>query len=265
MSSHVMSDKRVSAERTVPIFGWRVYGLGIVALGMVCLAFGDFHPGQPVPKDFPARTALAYAAAVFMFFAGVAVEWRRMTAHAAAALTAYFALVVVLVMNGSVLIAHYEQFGPYESFAIELAIAAGGLIVYAASADIDAGLASRLTRWGQVAFGTCALIFGMAHFVYMNLTAPLVPKWLPPSQEFWGYATGLFHIAGGLAILTGVQARLAAILVTVMFASFTPLVHLPMLFGDPSNHWFWNENAVNIALTGAAWVVADSLGKKGPR
>ncbi len=243
-------------------FGWRVYGLGMIVLGMVCFGFGDFHPGQPVPKDFPARTALAYAAATFMLVAGLAVEWRRTTARAAAALTAYFALVVVLVMNGRVLIAHYDRFGPYESLAIQLSIAASGLIVYAANADIDAGLASRLTRWGQVVFGFCALIFGTAHFVYMDLTAPLVPKWLPPSQEFWGVATGLCHIAAGIAILLRVQARLAAILLTVMFAAFTPLVHVPMLLGDPSNHWFWNENAINVALTGAAWVVADSLGRK---
>ncbi|HEX3125270.1 MAG TPA: DoxX family membrane protein [Rhodanobacteraceae bacterium] len=249
----------MTAENKSMAFGWCVYGLGVMALGMVCLAFGDFHPGQPVPKDFPARTALAFAAAAFMLVAGAAIQWRRTMAWGAAALTAYFALIVVLVMNGRVLLAHYAEYGPYESLAIELAIAAGGLIIYAASARIDAALASRLTRLAQLAFAACALIFGGAHFVYMNLTAPLVPKWLPPSQEFWGYATGLCHIAAGVAILTGVQARLAAILLTVMFASFTPLVHVPMLLADPSSHWIWNENAVNLALIGAAWVVADSL------
>ena len=68
------------------------------------------------------------------------------------------------------------------------------------------------------------------------------------------------HIAAGVAILTGVQARLAAILLTVMFASFSVLVHVPMVLATPSN-WVWNENAVNIALIGAAWVVADSLAR----
>ena len=255
----------MTTERKNATVGWRVYGAGAIALGLVCLAFGDFHPGQPVPKDFPARTALAYAAAVFMLAAGLAVEWRRTRAWAAAALALYFALVVVVLMNGRVLIAHFANFGPYEAIAIQLSIAMGGLIVYATSATIDAAQASRLTRAAQVAFGACALVFGTAHFVYMNLTAPLVPKWLPPSQEFWGYATGVCHIAAGVAILVGVQARLAAVLLTVMFASFTPLVHLPMLLGDPSSHWIWNENAVNIALTGSAWVVADSLGKRGKR
>jgi len=242
-------------------FGWRVYGLGVMALAMVCLAWGDFHQGQPVPKDFPHRTALAYAAAAFMLVAGAAVVWRRTAAWGAAALTAYYALIVVILMNGRVVLAHYAEYLTYEGLAEQLAITAGGLIVYAASAKLDAALAARLTRLGQVAFGVCALIFGGAHFVYMNLTAPLVPKWLPPTPEFWAYATGVGHIAAGVAILTGVQARLAAILLTVMFASFTPLVHVPMLLAHPSSHWIWSENAVNLALIGAAWAVADSLAR----
>jgi len=240
-------------------FGWRVYGLGVMALGLVSLAWGDFDPGQPVSKNFPDRTALAYAAAVFMFVAGAAIEWRRTAAWGAAALTAYYALVVVILMNGRLVLAHYAEFGSYSGAAEQLAIAAAGLIVYAAGARIDAALAARLTRLGQLAFGVCALLFGGAHFFYMNLTAPLVPQWLPPTQAFWAYATGVGQIAAGIAILTGVQARLAAILLTAMYVSFTLLVHAPMLLADPSSRINWSENALNLALIGAAWVVADSL------
>jgi uncharacterized membrane protein len=242
-------------------FGWRVYGLGVMALGVVGLAWGDFVLGQPVPKDFPARTALAYAAAAFMLVAGVAVEWRRTAARAAAALTAYYALIVVILMNGRVVLAHYAEYGSYSGAAEQLAIAAGALIVYAANAKIDAALAARLTRLGQLAFGVCAVLFGGAHFFYMDITISFVPKWVPPSQEFWAYATGIAHIAAGVAILTSVQARLAAILLTIMYASFTPLVHVPMLLADPSSHMNWTENAVNLALVGVAWVVADSLAR----
>ena len=231
-----------------------------MALGMVSLARGDFDPGQPVPKDFPDRTALAYAAAVFMLLAGAAVAWRRTAAWGAAALAAYYALIVVILMDGRVVLAHYAEFGAYSGGAEQLAIAVGGLIVYAANARIDAALAARLTRLGQLAFGVCALLFGGAHFFYINLTAPLVPKWLP-TQEFWAYATGVGHIAAGIAILTGVRARLAAILLTAMFASFTPLVHGPMLLADPSSPMNWTENALNLALIGSAWVVVDSLAR----
>jgi len=241
--------------------GWRVYGLGVMALGAVCLAWGDFDSGQPVPRSFPGRTALAYAAAAFLLAAGAAVLWRRTAARGAAALAAYYALIVAIVLNGRVILLHYTEYGAYSSLAEEFAIAAGGLIVYAAHARIDAALAARLTRAGQIAFGVCALLFGGAHFFYMNLTAPLVPKWLPPSQVFWGYATGVFHIAAGVAILTRVQARLAAILLTAMYASFTLLVHLPLMLVDPSSHFVWSENALNLALIGVAWVVADSLAR----
>jgi uncharacterized membrane protein len=245
--------------KTTTAFGSRVYGLGVVAMAMVCLAWGKFDPGQPVPKNFPERLALAYAAAAFMLVAGAALAWRRTATWGAAALTTYYGLIVVIVMNARLVLAHYAEFGSYSNVAEQLAIAAGGLIVYAANARIDPVLAARLTRLGQAAFGVCALLFGGAHFFYMNLTAPLVPKWLPLSPEFWAYATGLGHIAAGVAILARVQARLAAILLTAMYASFTPLVHLPILLAGPFSYVNWTENALNLTLTGVAWVVADSL------
>jgi uncharacterized membrane protein len=252
--------KFMTAENTD--FGRRVFGLGVMAMAALCLAWGTFDPGQPVPKTFPDRVMLAYVAGAFMLIAGAAVEWRRTAAWGAAALTAYYALIVILLMNGRVLLRHYAEYGAYEGLAEQFAIAAAALIVYAAHAKIDAALAARLTRTGQIVLGVCAIVFGGAHFVYMNLTAPLVPHWLPPNQLFWGYATGVAHIAAGIAIILRVQDRLAAILLTVMYASFTPLVHLPMLLADRTNHFLWTENAVNIALTGAAWVVADSLARR---
>jgi uncharacterized membrane protein YphA (DoxX/SURF4 family) len=251
----------MTAKKMTMAFGWRVYGLGVMALGMVCLVLRDFLPGQTMPYDFPGRTVLVYIAGIFMLIAGFAVEWRRTVTWGAAALTAYYTLIVVILMNGAVMLANYTEYGSYSDTAEQLAIAAGGLIVYAANAKIDAAWAARLTRVGQIAFGVCAVLFGGAHFFYMNLTVPLVPKWLPPSQVFWAYATGIAHIAAGVAILTGVKARLAAILLTIMYASFTPLVHLRMLLADPSNHWIWTENVLNVALVGCAWVVADSLAR----
>lgn len=243
----------------------RVYGVGVMALAIVCLALGDFLPGQTVPKDFPSRAVLAYAAGAFMLITSAAIEWRRTAVWGAAALTAYYTFIVVILMGGRVVLRHYAEFLAYSNVAEQLSIAAGGLIVFAASARISAVWAARLMRLGQVAFGVCALLFGAAHFVYMNLTAPLVPKWLPPSQLFWGYATGVAFIAAGLALLSNVQARLAAILLTIMLASFTLLIHGPMLLADPHNQGVWSENAMNLAVMGAAWAVADSLRRRGTR
>jgi hypothetical protein len=251
----------MKTEKTTMAFGCRVYGLGVMAVGAACLAFGDFDPGQPVLENFPARTALAYAAGAFMVVAAAAVEWRRIAAWGSAALTVYYALVVVILMNGRLLLTGYAVYVTYENIAMQLVIAAGGLIVYATTARIDAALAARLTRLGQLAFGGCALIFGGAHFAYEAITASMVPKWLPPAQGFWAYATGVAFVAAGVAILTGVRARLAGILVTAMLACFGVLANGRILLADHSSHWNWTESAVNLAVTGAAWVVADSLAR----
>jgi hypothetical protein len=249
----------MTIEKTTMAFGWLVYGLGVIAVGMASLVFGEFDPGQPMPEHFPARLALVYAAGAIMVIAATAVEWHRTAAWGAAALTVYYTLFVVILMNGRVVLTDYAVFVTYEDIAMQLAIAAAALIIYASTARIDATMASRLTRLGQLAFGVCALVFGGAHFIYMRNTASLIPKWLPPTQEFWGYATGIAFVAAGVAILTGVQARLAAILVTAMLASFGVLVNGRILLTDLSSHWNWTESAVNLAVTGAAWVLADSL------
>jgi len=242
--------------------GYRVFALGVMLLGVVCLAARDFVLSIGLPDGFPYPGALAYAGGAFMLGAGAAIAWRRTTAYAAASLTAFYAIIIIILIDGPYVFAHPAEYGTYSTAAEQVAIAAAGLIVYATKANIDAARAARLIRIGQLAFGICPVLFGPAHFFYMNLTVPLVPKFLPPSQEFWAYATGIAHIAGGIAILTGVQARLAAILLTIMYASFTPLVHLPTLVADPTRHFFWSENALNLALTGAAWVVADSFRRR---
>jgi hypothetical protein len=142
-----------AANQTMPTFAARLWGLGALGIGVLGLIWGSFNPAQPVPEDFPARTALAYVAAVFMLFGG----GRRV--------------------------------------ASKCGLGLGGVIVFADSAKLDAALAARLKRLAQLTFGVCALVFGAAHFEFMNHTASLVPKWLLPSQEFWAVATGLCHIA----------------------------------------------------------------------
>jgi hypothetical protein len=110
----------MTTEKPTVAFGWRVYGLGVMAVGMACLAFGEFDSGQPVPEHFPARTVLAYAAGAFMALAAAALEWRRTTAWGAAALTVYYAFFDVILMNGRLLLTNYAVFGTYENIAIQV-------------------------------------------------------------------------------------------------------------------------------------------------
>jgi uncharacterized membrane protein len=250
----------MTAENTTMPFGWRVYGLGVMSLGIVSLVFGHFDPGQPVPANFPAHI-VAYVVGAFMVIAAAAIEWRKTAAWGAGALAIYYVLFVVILMNGRLLLVHYREYVIYEEIAMQLAVGLAALIIYANAAKIDSARAARLTRVSLLAFGVCCLVFGGAHFAYLKYTASMIPKWLPPSQIFWTYVTGISFIAAGIAILTGIQARLAAILLTVMLISFGVLSNGRILLTNLSLHGNWSESAINLATVGAAWVVADSLAR----
>jgi hypothetical protein len=49
------------------------------------------------------------------------------------------------------------------------------------------------------------------------------------------------------------------VLLTIMFALFGVLIHAPLLAADPHSHLNWVMNGMNLALTGSAWIAADSL------
>jgi len=241
--------------------GGVVFGLGLIAIALVAFLTRDFVAGQVVPKTFPARTALALAAATLMAVSGAAILWPRTRRWGAAAMALYFGLAVVVLMDGRVILRNLHEFGAYSGAAEEIALLVGALILWLQTGTMEPAHRERLIRGCRAVFGVCAILFGLAHFFYMNLTAPLVPKWLPPSGVFWGYATGVFQIAAGLAFLSGMQARLAAILLTAMYVGFGLLVHLPLLLAKPGDAFIRSENALNLALIGVAWIIADSLAK----
>ena len=63
------------------------------------------------------------------------------------------------------------------------------------------------------------------------------------------------------AVFSGATTIASSILMTAMLVSFGLLVNERILLADHSSHWNWTESAVNLAVIGSAWVVADSLAR----
>jgi uncharacterized membrane protein YphA (DoxX/SURF4 family) len=237
----------------------RIYGLSAVAFGLVGLCWGDFAAvWQPVPPTVPGRTVLAYIVAAVLLLGGLSILWRRSAALGSLTLTILYSLGVILLHVPRV-IAHPAVFVMWSGAAEQLALVAGGLVSYAFCSKQTATVpAARVVLCGRLLFGVCLIIFALAHLFYLKPTSDAVPAWLPPNQVFWAYATAAGHFLAGVAILSGIAARLAARLLTGMFVVFGVLVHAPALLSDPHTHFNWAANAMNFALIASAWVIAAS-------
>jgi uncharacterized membrane protein YphA (DoxX/SURF4 family) len=241
--------------------GARVYGLGAIALGLVGLAWGDFatvwQPVQALPFAVPHRTALAYVAAAGLLSAGLAIQWRRSARAGLLVLTIIYFIFALLWLPR--VIGFPQIFGTWGGFLEEMSLVAAAVIVYASLRPRESVSASRTIQLGRLFFGICVLSFGLGHFFALPQTADMVPQWIPPGQLFWAVLTGVAHLLAGVAILTGVLDVLGSRLLTTMLATFGALVWAPKLFAQPHEHMVWAGNAINLAIIGAAWVVADSI------
>src|SRR5262245_42735981 len=103
-------------------------------------------------------------------------------------------------------------------------------------------------RIARVLYAFGMLAFGFSHFAYLQMTAPLVPAFLP-WHEFWAYFTGGAYIAAGLAILTGVLARLAATLSAVQMGLISVVVWISVLaMGELHGVWWGDIGGVIVSV-----------------
>ncbi|MGI8961444.1 MAG: hypothetical protein ACR2IV_17120 [Bryobacteraceae bacterium] len=153
-------------------------------------------------------------------------------------------------------------FGTWGGVFEQLSLVAAAVVVYAFLESPDSALAPRIGQIGRVVYGICVVSFALNHFCAITETANMVPRWIPPGQHFWAVVTGVAHLLAAIAILSGVLAVLASRLLTLMLILFGALVWMPGLFVHPGEHMVWAGNAINLAMAGAAWVIADWIASR---
>jgi uncharacterized membrane protein len=237
-------------------FGRILFAVSFAVLGGLLAGVQGFADVWPtVPKWAPAREALAMLSGVVLLIGGVGLLVPRI-ARVGALVLAGFLVLELLVLKLPHVVAHPLLMGVYEDGGESLACLGGAWVIFAMLPH--AGGRFENVRIGQILFGLALVPFGLAHFVYLDQTAPLIPSWLPFPVTL-SYLTGAAHIAAGLGILFGVLPWLAATLEAVMVSLFTLLVWVPAIVRAPSPLPNWSELCVSAAISGAAWVIAGSL------
>lgn len=239
-----------------------VFAVVVIGLGVIGLVKGELAPGlEPVPASMPAKQALAYVCDILYLVCGAGLLWRRTATTASRILFVFFLLwLLVLRLPWVVISPQVGTWWPASSTAIMLGTA--WVLYLSLAGEWDRRRFGFITgdngvRIARTLFGLGLIPIGLAHFIYLEATAPLVPAWMQ-WPVFWSYFTGVAFIAAGVAVIIGVYARLAAALAGLQIGLLTLLVWAPRVVAGSLNAFQWGEFFVSILLTVCAWVVTDS-------
>lgn len=242
--------------------GRHVFGLAAVLFGVVTLSWHAFNVLQQTQTfgSAPHRAALMYIVAAIEILAGFAMPWPKTARVGALALGTLFTLVALSWIPD--IVAKPNVYYTWGAFFYPFSEAAGALIVYATFGRGASQQLSKLAQFGCTSFALCLISFAIEQIEFFAHTAELVPKWVPPGQNFWAWATTIAFFLAAAALLFRRLDLLAAQLTTVMLIAFEVLVWLPVCFGNVHNLFNWSENLDTLAIAGAAWLVADYLNQK---
>jgi uncharacterized membrane protein len=124
----------------------------------------------------------------------------------------------------------------------------------------------RIPLVGRVFFAIGLIAFGILHIVYGDFVTRVVPEWPAwiPARSVWVYLTGATLVAGGAAILFGIEGRRAAmILGTLMLVSFV-FLHVPRAAAGAFMGGNWTSAGKCLALLGGCVAVAATFRRGEP-
>ena len=237
--------------------GHAAFAATMIALGILGLIKDDYAViWQPVPKGVPALVCASISLA-----SGIGLLWHRTAAFAARMLFACLLLWLLLLRVPGIFLSPTVDIW-WAACKTAVMVAAAWVLYAWFATDWDRkrlgfAVGDQGVRLARVLYGLALIAFGLSHFVYVELTTPLVPDWLP-AHLFWAYFTGCTYLAAGAALITGVWAKWAAALAALQIGGFTVLVWIPILAAGHISDQHWVEFVVSWTLTASAWVMADS-------
>jgi uncharacterized membrane protein len=208
-----------------------LFSIGMIGLGALSAIYRDFaFDWQPVPAFHPGRDVLAVACGLFMVAVSVGLLFRATAAIATRAIFPFLLAWLCLKIPAVIAVPRIE--GVWIGFGEIGMLLAGGWVLFARLSGLEESTffrhitGTKGIRIAQIIFRLAVLPVGLGHIFYGEITATLVPAWMP-FRTGLAYLTGFGQIACGLAVLFSIFPRAAAQIETVMLALFAFLVWGP--------------------------------------
>lgn len=180
---------------------------------------------------------MAYATGAFLLLIAVLLGSRKYVSLAVLGL-AIIIMVWAIIPRVPIALADKTFGGAWTNLFKALCILFGSFVVARAlekPEHTDGNVETTLQYWVQklASFSKYSAsmfltVCGVQHFMFAPFVKTLVPVWIPPSQLFWTYLTGVALVLGGLGLLVprtySLAARLSGIMVLIWFLT----VHIPL-------------------------------------
>ena len=240
---------------TTAMYGRVVFGASAVLFGVVSLMWHGSDMWQYLhPIQGPLGRIVAWCLTIAQVAGGIGILFPRTARVASLVLGFTFGLFALASIRGIVLApTAYVQYG---NFFEKFCVICGALAVYAVTGT-NVARSATLGRVARLGLGLCAISFALSQAVYLQFTASLVPRWIPPNQMFWAITTTIAFVLAAVAILINRQTRLALRLMGLMLVLFGVLVWIPQLIAHPAALGNWSEFADTFLIAGATWVVGE--------
>ena len=96
------------------------------------------------------------------------------------------------------------------------------LVVFAIGTNETVEMSPKSVNRVAVAIGAFVTLAGVMHFVNAQFFNDIVPPWLPPSESFWTYVSGVAELIVGPMLLWPKYRKQGALAAIVLFVAVYP-------------------------------------------
>jgi len=204
---------------------------------------GRFHHGASTswPEGLPGKLAWAYASGILLIVSSLSIIVPNLKTKFIVTCSGLLILAWAGARNLIWVVSHLDYGYMLTNLGKSITIGSALLL-------LGSDKQRSIFIFASVCIGIFFLIGGIQHFIFIDFVKTLVPRWIP-GDVFWSYVAGVGLAAAGIALITGFQRKLAALIVSYMVFTWFVILHVPRGFGETASYNEWIAIFESLAVS----------------